>query len=661
MYAMECSYKYEMKGKKEWRMVCEKIPGTQCDFSEKVNYFGMFHLRLRAKSGRETSPWVIIEFCAEKDANLGPPSKVNVISKKGMLEVSIADPMASENKSMRELQKIYFISYKYEMKGKKEWRMVCEKIPGTQCDFSEKVNYFGMFHLRLRAKSGRETSPWVIIEFCAEKDANLGPPSKVNVISKKGMLEVSIADPMASENKSMRELQKIYFMVVYWKNTSGAKNIRVKAVNTQYILEWDWDPQQYDESVRFTAEYIYEYERYSKEYSFNRVCYKIPQTQCDFTYQDIHYFEGQYLRLRAESKNVTSKWKELKFCPEEHSALGPPSKVDVESRNGLLKVNITDPLTHKNESMQTLIKISFLIVYWKNTSTAENLTLTVNNTETLLTGLEPWTLYCLRVQAFNIQFRKRSQFTEPVCRLTTCKDDGLTPVWMALFVFISSVGLLLFCSYGVYVIYKVIKYSCFPQLPDSMQLYEITPNFQYTELLLKEVERELCSDLGPPIVKLEVENGVLYVSISDPLENSTNKSLKYYYAQLKYQVTYWKEHEKMIELDPSPNTSIRLEELEPGAMYCVEVKTVKDYYHDNNQVGKPSKVDCKYIYDNDPTKVVVFVVLSAVVISLFVIGCFFLVRYTPGFIKDLLHPAWNVPDHIAEADVNLISMEISFS
>ncbi|XP_058885922.1 interferon alpha/beta receptor 1a-like isoform X2 [Acipenser ruthenus] len=156
------------------------------------------------------------------------------------------------------------------------------------------------------------------------------------------------------------------------------------------------------------------------------------------------------------------------------------------------------------------------------------------------------------------------------------------------------------------------------------------------------------TDLGPPIVKLEVEAGVLYVSISDPLENSTNQSLKFYYRQLKYQVTYWKKHEKRTELDPSPNTSVKLEELEPGAMYCVEVKTVEDYYHNNKKVGKPSKVDCKYIYDNDPTKVVVFVVLSAVVISLFVIGCFFLVRYTPGYIKDLLHPAWNVPEHIAE-------------
>ncbi|KAK6487031.1 interferon alpha/beta receptor 1a-like [Huso huso] len=156
------------------------------------------------------------------------------------------------------------------------------------------------------------------------------------------------------------------------------------------------------------------------------------------------------------------------------------------------------------------------------------------------------------------------------------------------------------------------------------------------------------TELGPPSVTLEVESRVLYVSISDPLENSTNQSLKHYYTQLKYQVTYWKEHEKMIELDPSPNTSIGLEELEPGAMYCVEVKTVEDYYHVNNQVGKPSKVDCKYIYDNDPTKVVFFVVLSAVVICFFVIGCFFLVRYTPGYVKNLLHPAWNVPDHIAE-------------
>ncbi|XP_041115335.1 interferon alpha/beta receptor 1a-like [Polyodon spathula] len=156
------------------------------------------------------------------------------------------------------------------------------------------------------------------------------------------------------------------------------------------------------------------------------------------------------------------------------------------------------------------------------------------------------------------------------------------------------------------------------------------------------------TELGPPGVKLEVESGVLYVSISDPLENSTNQSLKYYYEQLKYQITYWKEREKMIELDPSPSTSVRLEELEPGAMYCVEVKAVEDYYHVNNQVGKPSKVDCKTIYDNSPTKVVVPVVLGAVIIFLFVIGCFLLMRYTPGHIKDLLHPTWNFPDHIAE-------------
>ncbi|MBN3285743.1 IRA1A protein, partial [Polyodon spathula] len=273
------------------------------------------------------------------------------------------------------------------------------------------------------------------------------------------------------------------------------QNIRVKAVNTQFILEWDWDPQQYDETVSFTMEYIFAYQKSLKGYSSNRVCYRIPQTQCDFTYQDINYFGEYYLRLRAESKNITSKWKEIKFCPEEHSALGPPSKVNIESSNGVLKVNITDPMTHKNESMRSLMKISFLIVYWKNTSTAKNRTLTINNAETLLTGLEPWTLYCLQIQAFNEHFKKRSQFTEAVCQLTTCKDDGLTPVWMVLLIFFSSVALLLFCSYGVHVIYKVIKYSCFPQLPDSMQLYETTPNLQYTDVLLKEAEMELCCEM----------------------------------------------------------------------------------------------------------------------------------------------------------------------
>ncbi|XP_041127471.1 interferon alpha/beta receptor 1a-like [Polyodon spathula] len=171
-------------------------------------------------------------------AKLPVPQNVKIqgVNTRYILKWDWAWHQSQANRSIRFTAE-YLQSNKYEMKGKKEWQRACYNIPGIQCDISEKIDYNGMYNLRLRAKSGRETSPWVNRKFCAEEDADLGPPSKINVTSKKGKLEINIADPMASENKSMRDIQEMYFLIVYWKNTPGAKSLSLNESKNVAVLK----------------------------------------------------------------------------------------------------------------------------------------------------------------------------------------------------------------------------------------------------------------------------------------------------------------------------------------------------------------------------------------------------------------------------------------
>ncbi|XP_058885920.1 interferon alpha/beta receptor 1a-like isoform X2 [Acipenser ruthenus] len=279
------------------------------------------------------------------------------------------------------------------------------------------------------------------------------------------------------------------------------QNVKVQGVNTRYILKWDWewDQQQANKSVRFTVEYIpYKYEMKGKK-EWRMVCEKIPGTQCDFS-EKVNYFGMFHLRLRAKSGRETSPWVIIEFCAEKDADLGPPSKVNVISKKGMLEVIIADPMTSENKSMRELQKIYFMVVYWKNTSGAKNVSLIEEKNVAILMGLEPWTVYCVQVQSLSDYYEKKSLFSPMVCTQTT--DDGHTPLGLIILIFFFTLALsfggTLLCSFIVFQTYRVIKYTFFPfyQLPDNIQecLNEFTPMAQYSVLLSKDKEIELCCE-----------------------------------------------------------------------------------------------------------------------------------------------------------------------
>lgn len=54
--------------------------------------------------------------------------------------------------------------------------------------------------------------------------ADLGPPSSVKLTSVKGDLEIVIADPLSSTNKSMKTLAPdMYYLIQYWKQLEDYK------------------------------------------------------------------------------------------------------------------------------------------------------------------------------------------------------------------------------------------------------------------------------------------------------------------------------------------------------------------------------------------------------------------------------------------------------
>ncbi|XP_028646322.1 interferon alpha/beta receptor 1a-like [Erpetoichthys calabaricus] len=105
--------------------------------------------------------------------------------------------------------------------GPGEWKLVCANTTNTQCDFSKYFDYFGIYHLRVKAVDNGSASAWVEREFCAEKEGELSPPTITEVKSTEGMLEVHLEEPKDNKNRSMRDKVQMKVLILYWQSASN--------------------------------------------------------------------------------------------------------------------------------------------------------------------------------------------------------------------------------------------------------------------------------------------------------------------------------------------------------------------------------------------------------------------------------------------------------
>ncbi|XP_042586489.1 interferon alpha/beta receptor 1b-like [Cyprinus carpio] len=279
------------------------------------------------------------------------------------------------------------------------------------------------------------------------------------------------------------------------------ENVSMDSLNTRYVLRWDWPHETAaNQTVTFTAQYIREFRSRKANYEkyWTSVCVNVLEHRCDFTGAELHYNGLFLLRVRANTSQQSSGWVQIRFCPDEHAALGPPSSLKLSSVKEDLEIIITDPLSSTNQSMKTLLdkRLSYLIQYWRRSEGPQKAkVLETKNNLVMLTELDRQTWYCVRVQSHDVFHNKSSVFSDTHCTRT----EGQMPYWQIfLYVLIS----LLLC------LLLVLLYFCFNKmlsllkntfcpavhLPDHIQELWLSES-ETPQLLAPESPESVCEPL----------------------------------------------------------------------------------------------------------------------------------------------------------------------
>ncbi|XP_031657137.1 interferon alpha/beta receptor 1a-like isoform X1 [Oncorhynchus kisutch] len=144
----------------------------------------------------------------------------------------------------------YIAKYKMKMKMKKKnWSRVCERTTHTRCDLTgSNLRYLGVYVLRVRASADGVNSHWVNKDFCPDKNALLGPPSRVEMAPVGNLLDVTISDPLTSTQHSMKEhVLFLYYRILYWSRSDDPQGLKPKVLDSSNNLvtlpeleAWTW-------------------------------------------------------------------------------------------------------------------------------------------------------------------------------------------------------------------------------------------------------------------------------------------------------------------------------------------------------------------------------------------------------------------------------------
>ncbi|XP_042350103.1 interleukin-10 receptor subunit beta [Plectropomus leopardus] len=136
---------------------------------------------------------------------------------------------------------------KYKLKSKKKrptWYTACEETSERSCDLTKlNLYYLGIYMLRVRASVNGSLSNWALKEFCPDKDAAVGPPSKVDLSLDGSVLDINISDPLTSTNSSMKDhLEELYYHIIYWERSEDTQMLtsKVNMVTLSNLKAWTW-------------------------------------------------------------------------------------------------------------------------------------------------------------------------------------------------------------------------------------------------------------------------------------------------------------------------------------------------------------------------------------------------------------------------------------
>ncbi|XP_014134992.2 interleukin-10 receptor subunit beta isoform X1 [Falco rusticolus] len=245
------------------------------------------------------------------------------------------------------------------------------------------------------------------------------------------------------------------------------QNARITSVNLHSIFQWD-APSFHKGNISYTVQ--------SKSINLPGNAYKNVSTNLTLTECDVSSLSayGDYiLRVRAESENNHSDWVTVRFKPMDDTVIGPPD-VEVKSESGFLHVDFRGPFAEHEHDKWSLKQYygswNYRILYWKKRSNTDVTSAsgvthidTKHNSE-ILSQLEPWTVYCIQVQAVIPEWNKTGKLSKELCEQTT--HNGITPTWVIVAVLIGSMLVVIIsvpvCFFSFLYLYRLTKHVFCP-------------------------------------------------------------------------------------------------------------------------------------------------------------------------------------------------------
>ncbi|XP_062429314.1 interferon alpha/beta receptor 1 [Rhea pennata] len=409
-----------------------------------------------------------------------------------------------------------------------EWKDLpgCQNVTHTECDFSSAITeYYVKHHVRLRAETREDKSPWSsIFEMIPYYIAEIGPP-EIELQSTNGVIKIKVSPPEANQVQKMwiDDLSFKYNLVI-WENSSNAEfrkqsifptdtindlapetiyclkvqatrpldfqeglfspihcikttrkakdllcptHVRIFALDMMFHLHWN---SQYKQHVSYTVQYLLGYLKklhgdYSAKWLHVPGCENITNTKCNFS-SIITITRGfYYLRVQAVNEyNRSCLSDEVKVDPLVTNEIGPPI-VKLDISDVLLHIQISPLGGSETKAWRDHYNLSYRILYWKNSSNNEEemKTKVIKQTIGTVSDLAPSTLYCVKVQAFSETYNKSSHFSKDECIRTP--GDKVVPL-IILITFVSAlIAVLLGAMLIIFVLYQAynrIKYVFFP-------------------------------------------------------------------------------------------------------------------------------------------------------------------------------------------------------
>ncbi|NXU90292.1 INAR1 protein, partial [Xiphorhynchus elegans] len=251
-------------------------------------------------------------------------------------------------------------------------------------------------------------------------------------------------------------------------------NLRVLGLDMEFQLLWD---HQYPQPVTYNVQYLTGYfKRLPEDYSVKWLgvpgCASVTSRSCQVS-SVITTTGFYYLRVQARAEgNKSCLSREVRVEPLKTNELGPPG-VKLDLSDTLLHVQISPPGGPKGDFMSDNYGLSYRILYWKNSSNAEEDPRVKETKQTVatLTELTPQTLYCVKVQAISEFYNKSSAYSQEQCTHTPAEKTFPLIIFGTFVVALVAVlFMVLPLGFVVYQAYRKIKYVFFPSCQPPLNI-----------------------------------------------------------------------------------------------------------------------------------------------------------------------------------------------